>query len=940
MHSNNSFSQKTIESKELIVKFKKEHRPRNLKCANTTTLCLAPFEALNKTKVSVKTKEVVPQFLENTFVIQIDSDENLNDIIAEYESSGLFEYVENNVIHDPLASEPSITTPSELTYSQQWAFHNTGTMKYVYSKNDADIDMEYAWTVEQGNAGITVAIMDTGIDYEHPDLVNRMWSNTSEIPGNGIDDDNNGYIDDLIGYDFAELDKNPDDFNGHGTFVAGIIGAEANNKTGYAGVDWNCKLMALKVIKDNMSANYSDYVSAIYYAVANGARVINISLTSYNPSTALEEAFQYAHSQGVVLVAAMGNNGNSTVHYMAKSIYSIAVGATTPADRRASFSCHNDYIDVVAPGSYIYGLNMFDYTDTNFFMNGTSQAAPFVSGLASLLLAQDPSRRPEDIRQIINSTAEDLVGPDTEDIKGHDQYFGNGRINAYDALSFSTPKISFHAEAADETSIEMQEIEVFDEACTTVINSDFNNGFGVWNSGGKHVEISSKFGATVKLMNNSGVHSSIFTPTMDLRSQSSVSVDFTFVPFSMETGEDFMFEYSIDGGSTFKILKSWVSDIDFKHKKQQHESFVITNVDLTKSTVFRFRCDASSNTDMIYLDAVNITVCADASDICSAGAPCDDGNDCTVNDQYNSDCDCEGTYEDFDNDGICSAQDADDFDSCVPNGELCNDELDGQSSQVGHCKSFIYSDFESDQGVWTFGGNDAKLNNAKLISGFGSVHLRDNSKESSSIFTRAIDFSYAKQLSITFDYLGISMELGENFMLEVSTDGGKNFTIIKNWISGIDFKNSKLNMGEALIGQEYLSSEVILRLRCDASSNADAIYIDNIDIQVCGMDDLTTSFQSIIETTPEREVEIEDDLLTVYPNPTVDYISIKNINTPVPNFDVYIFTLDGTQVFYSQFSVDDELRIDVTSLHGATQYLVRVETAQSVKPITATFFKV
>jgi len=953
------FCQKGSPSAEIIVKFKTEHRPKQIKCSDEATLCMASFESLNKSNISIKAKEIAPQILNNTFRIQIESDENVDDIISEYQNSGLFEYVENNFIQNPIANNPAATIPNESTFSQQWAFKNTGTMEYVYSIDDADIDMELAWTVEQGNAGITVAVMDTGIDYTHPDLANRMWTNYGEIAGNGIDDDNNGYVDDHIGYDFAESDNDPDDINGHGTLIAGIIGAEPNNNSAYAGVDWNCKIMPLKVIRDNMTSSYSDYVEAIYYAVTHGARVINLSLTSYHPSTALDEAFAFAHAHGVVLVVAMGNNGNTTVHHMAKSIYSIAVGATTPADKRSNFSCYNDYIDVVAPGSYIYGLNKDHHSDTYFSMSGTSQAAPHVAGLASLLIAQDPSRLPEDIRQIITSTAQDMVGPSSEDIAGFDHYFGHGRINAYDALTVSSGDISFHAEAS-ETNTESNEIPLSQDGCTAIIESSFDNGFGIWNSGGVDVELSAKYGNSIKLMDNSGVHSSIFTPTMDLRGQSSVSVDFKFTPVSMETGEDFMFEYSIDGGSTFIPLKSWVSKIDFQHKVQQDISFNAKRLGLTEQTVFRFRCDASSNTDVIYLEQVNITVCATESALCDKGTRCDDGDACTINDSYNSSCDCVGTYEDMDNDGVCSAEDIDDFDSCIPHSTFCDEETEGTSNGHNNCESFIYSDFNYDGGMWSLGGRDARINKDYIIDGDGSAQLRDNSKEGSSIFTQEIDFSNIDQLKISFEFFAVSMELGEDFMFEVSTDAGQSFIEIQKWISGIDFKNSERHLVDFVVDKKFLSSHVILRFRCDASSNADIVYLDNIDIQKCKNErsDVTNSFvshssvmnnsvmnSSVLNSSVTQSPEFDDietlqDVLTVYPNPSVDFISIKNIQTPVTVSDVYIFTLDGTQVYHSQFSVDDELRIDVSALQGATQYLVRVVTPQSKSPVTATFFKV
>ena len=152
--------------------------------------------------------------------------------------------------------------------------------------------------------------------------------------------------------------------------------------------------------------------------------------------------------------------------------------------------------------------------------------------------------------------------------------------------------------------------------------------------------------------------------------------------------------------------------------------------------------------------------------------------------------------------------------------------------------------------------------------------------------------------------------------------------------------NREKNLAELSINKKYLSENVVLRIRCDAATNADEVFIDNIEIQICDkIDEVTTSFENLI-VEEDFDIETTEDILTVYPNPTVDYIFLKNTNSAYPEFDVYIFTLDGTQVFHSQFSVDDEVKIDVTALHGSTQYLVRVVSAQSITPVNSTFFKV
>lgn len=301
--------------------------------------------------------------------------------------------------------------------------------------------MENAWSIEQGDSNIVVTIIDSGTKLDHPEFTGRIWTNYHEIPNNGIDDDGNGYIDDVKGWDFANSDNDPMDDNGHGTNVAGIIGANGNNSIGYAGADWYCKLMILKGLDNNNYGYYSWWTEAIYYAVDNGAKVINMSLGGNSFSTTLQNAVTYALNNNVVVVVCMMNTNSNTVYYPAGFTGVIAVGSTNSNDTRSnpffwsptSGSNYGSHISVVAPGNYIYGLNYQSNTKYGSYWGGTSQATPHVSGLASLLLAQNPSRTPAQIKSTIETTAEDQVGNSSEDTPGWDIYFGHGRINAFNA---------------------------------------------------------------------------------------------------------------------------------------------------------------------------------------------------------------------------------------------------------------------------------------------------------------------------------------------------------------------------------------------------------------------------------------------------------------------------------------------------------------------------
>jgi subtilisin family serine protease len=348
--------------------------------------------------------------------------------------------------HASMNGEEASISPEDPHYYKQWALKNSGTIPFAPSKVGADIEMEKAWAIEQGDSNVVVAIIDTGVKWDHPDFHGRIWNNTNEIPDNGLDDDNNGYIDDKQGWDFADADNNPTDVNGHGTNIASIIGAKPNNSMGFAGMDWNCRLMNLKVMNEN--AYYSWWIEAIYYAVDNGADVLNMSLGGDVESEELTNAVNYALSRNVVVVVSMGNGNTNKISYPSNVPGVIAVGSTDPDDTRSevfnwSSSAGSNYgahISVVAPGSYIFGLSYKDDNEFNTYYSGTSQATAYVSGLASLLRAQLPEATQQEIKGLIESTSEDKVGDASEDQIGKDQFYGNGRINAYQALSVHAPQ--------------------------------------------------------------------------------------------------------------------------------------------------------------------------------------------------------------------------------------------------------------------------------------------------------------------------------------------------------------------------------------------------------------------------------------------------------------------------------------------------------------------
>lgn len=397
------------------------------------------------------------------YIFYIDEKQpvSVKDVINDYASDNTVEFTELN-FYGSAAGEKEIVNkfeelksvflvPNDEMFSKQWYLSNDGSInpsRRGASKIGADINIVKAWGIETGSTDVIVAILDSGIKDDHPDLRDRMWVNEREVPGNNRDDDNNGYIDDYKGWNFAYENNRPRDGFGHGTNIATVIGAGTNNYTGFAGIDHNCRLMNLKNLSDDNYGEYSWWAESIKYAVDNGADVINMSEGGDDYSRTLKTAVDYANGKDVLIVAAMMNKGDNKDYYPASMNGVFAVGATDTDDNRCTRfswgggSCWGKHISVVAPGNKIYGLDYEDDQNFTVFWSGTSQSTAIVSGLSALLISQKPSRNSSEVKRIIKSTARDQVGDPKEDRSGWDQYYGYGRVDAFLALTYeSTPEI-------------------------------------------------------------------------------------------------------------------------------------------------------------------------------------------------------------------------------------------------------------------------------------------------------------------------------------------------------------------------------------------------------------------------------------------------------------------------------------------------------------------
>lgn len=435
-----SFSQN---NNELVVKFKATKKPKNTDVLKLQKFNNFHINLLNKSNRIQSIKLTGNKRERDTYILELNSNKSMEELINLYKKTDLFEYVEPNFIGHGHGFQ---TTPNDTNFNRQWSHYNDGTFSLSNSSSDADIDTDLAWDITQGDPNLVVAILDSGAKLDHPEFSSRVWQNTNES-GDGTDTDSNSYVDDINGWDFVNNDNDPTDDHGHGTNVAGIALASGNNNIGYAGVNWNSKIMVCKILDENNSGLYSWWAEAIYYAVNNGASVINMSVGGNGSSTLLENAINYAYDNNVPVVVSTGNQ-NSAIQYPAKYTNAFAIGSTNSDDTRSvpffwsstSGSNYGPELDFVAPGNYIYGLSYSSNSNYNSYWGGTSQAAPHVAGLISLLLSVNPNLTITEIRTILEQSSEDLVG-DSFDTNGWDQYYGHGRVNAYLALTNSTLNI-------------------------------------------------------------------------------------------------------------------------------------------------------------------------------------------------------------------------------------------------------------------------------------------------------------------------------------------------------------------------------------------------------------------------------------------------------------------------------------------------------------------
>ena len=363
----------------------------------------------------------------DVFLIKNKNVENQEVTISRLKADVNVQIVEPNYIYK------INRTPNDPELGKLWGLINSGQndSKKNIGLAGVDIGAEKAWDIQTGNQELIVAVIDTGVDYNHGDLIKNIWNNDLESNGKpGVDDDENGYIDDIHGYDFVNQDGDPMDDHGHGSHCSGTIGAKGDDNSGIVGVAWNVKIMGVKFLSKDGSGSLEAAIEAIKYATKMGAKVMSNSWGGGGYSELLKNAIQEANDKGVVFTAAAGNhsgNNDETPSYPAS--YNIpnviSVAAVDNRGGLANFSCFGrNTVHVAAPGVNVYSSIPRGYDS----WSGTSMATPHVSGVVALLLSQEPGLTPEEVKSRLIKTSKPLVG-----LKG--KVASNGIIDAYLSLT-------------------------------------------------------------------------------------------------------------------------------------------------------------------------------------------------------------------------------------------------------------------------------------------------------------------------------------------------------------------------------------------------------------------------------------------------------------------------------------------------------------------------
>ncbi|MFA7361937.1 MAG: S8 family serine peptidase [Candidatus Kapaibacterium sp.] len=367
------------------------------------------------------TLKTLPGGIERIFIVSVSDKTLLKKAYDKISKNGEIEYTEYDFIGSG-SGKPygeNSFTPNDPSFGNQWGLRNTGqVIGGITGTSGGDVNALNAWDVTTGS-NLIVSVLDTGMPLSHPEFSGRL----------------------LQGYDYVNNDNDPTDDQGHGTNVASIMAAKGNNGSLVAGVNWNCRIIPVKILNSSNLGQYSWWISGITYAVDNGAKVLNMSVGGSSYSQSLSDAVTYAYTNGRIVVVCMMNNNNNIPYYPAAFFNNvIAIGAINNRMERAVPFCwgggssYGSHISFTAPGEMILGLSYNNPSTTNYWC-GTSQATPIAAGVVSLLLSKNSTLSFSQIYNALKVSARDQVGPPAEDTPGFDNYFGWGLIDARGALN-------------------------------------------------------------------------------------------------------------------------------------------------------------------------------------------------------------------------------------------------------------------------------------------------------------------------------------------------------------------------------------------------------------------------------------------------------------------------------------------------------------------------